>query len=82
MSGPATVLASSNYVYTLLITNLGPSAASSVTVTDTLPVGVVMVSASGGGTNKAGAVAWPVLATLPNGGRTNYTLTVTAPAVG
>jgi uncharacterized repeat protein (TIGR01451 family) len=82
ISGPATVAAANDFTYTLLITNLGSSAASSVTVTDALPAGVVFVSASGGGTNKAGTVTWPALATLPNGGRTNYSLTVTAPEMG
>ena len=82
ISGPATVPATSNYLYTLLITNLGSSAASSVTVTDTLPAGVVFVGSSGGGTNNAGIVTWPVLVTLPNGGTTNYTLTVRAPVLG
>ena len=82
ISGPATVAAANDFTYTLLITNLGSSAASSVTVTDSLPAGVVFVSASGGGTNKAGTVTWPALATLPNGGRTNYSLTVTAPEMG
>jgi len=82
LSGPATVQAASNYLYLLLITNLGPSAASSVTVTDTLPAGVTFLGATGGGTNRAGIVTWPVLASLPNGGTTNYTLTVKAPTSG
>ena len=34
MTGPASVVAGANAVYTLVVTNLGPSAASAVTVTD------------------------------------------------
>jgi uncharacterized repeat protein (TIGR01451 family) len=42
---PNPVLTSQNLTYTLVVTNLGPSAASSVTVTDALPAGVSVVSA-------------------------------------
>ncbi|PJF48083.1 MAG: DUF11 domain-containing protein, partial [Chloroflexi bacterium] len=35
--------------YTLLVTNAGPSSATSVTVTDNLPAGLTYVSASGSG---------------------------------
>jgi len=35
-TGPASVFASSNLVYTISVTNFGPSSASSVVVTDTL----------------------------------------------
>jgi uncharacterized repeat protein (TIGR01451 family) len=34
MTGPSSVVAGANAVYTLVVTNLGPSAASAVTVTD------------------------------------------------
>jgi uncharacterized repeat protein (TIGR01451 family) len=81
INGPADVAANDNYAYTLWITNLGPSAASSVTVTDALPAGAVFVSASGGGTNRTGVVTWPAVASLNNGGTTNYTLSVKAPAL-
>jgi uncharacterized repeat protein (TIGR01451 family) len=82
ISGPATVPATNNFTYTLLVTNLGASVASNVLVTNFLPAGVTFVSASGGGANNAGVVTWPLLASLTNGGRTNYTLTVKAPALG
>src|SRR5208282_114143 len=48
-SGPASVVAASNFTYTVSVTNLGPSQASGVVVTDTLPASVTFVSASGGG---------------------------------
>jgi uncharacterized repeat protein (TIGR01451 family) len=82
LNGAATVPATSNLTYTLLITNLGPAVAAGVTVTDALPAGVAFVSASSGGTNNAGAVTWPVLATLAGGGTTNFALTVSAPTYG
>jgi uncharacterized repeat protein (TIGR01451 family) len=77
----ATVPATSNLVYTISVTNFGPSAASSVTVTDSLPVGVTFVTASGNGVNNAGVVNWS-LGTLTSGQVSNVTLTVTAPASG
>ena len=80
-SGPASVFAASNLTYTVSVTNLGPSTASSVVVTDALPVGVTFVSASGHGTNISGAVSWS-LGTLTSGQASNLTLTVTAPASG
>ena len=62
----ASVLASSNLIYTISVTNFGPSSASGVVVTDSLPVGVTFVSASGGGLNNSGVVNWS-LGTLSNG---------------
>jgi uncharacterized repeat protein (TIGR01451 family) len=76
-----TVLATSNLSYTISVTNFGPSSASSVTVTDTLPAGVTYVSASGGGVTNAGLVTWS-LGTLTNSQTTNLTLIVTAPTSG
>jgi len=80
-TGPANVLAASNLVYTISVTNFGPSSASSVVVTDTLPLGVTFVSATGGGANNSGVVNWS-LGTLASGQVSNVTVTVTAPASG
>ena len=80
-SGPASVLASSNLTYTISVTNFGPSSASSVVVTDSLPANVTFVSATGGGLNNSGVVNW-TLGTLANGQITNLTVTVKAPASG
>jgi uncharacterized repeat protein (TIGR01451 family) len=77
----ATVLASSNLVYTISVTNFGPSSASGVVVTDSLPATVTFVSATGGGLNNSGIVNWN-LGTLTNGQTSNVTVTVTAPATG
>ena len=71
----------SNLVYTISVTNFGPSSASGVVVTDALPATVTFVSATGGGLNNSGVVNW-TLGTLTSGQTTNVTLTVTAPASG
>jgi uncharacterized repeat protein (TIGR01451 family) len=78
-TGPDSVIAGSNLTYTITVTNLGPSAASNVVASDTLPAGTVFVSASGGGVFGSGTVTWPALS-LTNGAATNFTVTVTAPA--
>ncbi|HEY1663003.1 MAG TPA: tandem-95 repeat protein [Verrucomicrobiae bacterium] len=80
-TGASAVLAAANLTYTISVTNFGPSTASSVVVTDTLPAGTIFVSASGGGTTNAGVASW-TLPTLAIGATTNFTLTVTAPASG
>jgi uncharacterized repeat protein (TIGR01451 family)/uncharacterized delta-60 repeat protein len=50
---PDPIQVGSNLTYTLTVTNLGPTAASSVTIIDTLPAGATFVSATSnpGGTN-------------------------------
>ncbi|MGD0086976.1 MAG: hypothetical protein ABSC24_07580, partial [Verrucomicrobiota bacterium] len=80
-TGSASVFAASNLTYTISVTNFGPSSASSVVVTDSLPATVTFVSATGGGLNNSGVVNW-TLGTLTTGQTTNVTLTVTAPASG
>src|SRR5258705_80202 len=52
----ASVPAGSNLTYTISVTNYGPSVASSVVVTDSLPATVTLVSASGNGVNNSGVV--------------------------
>ena len=81
-NAPASVVAASNFTYTISITNLGPSAAGGVVVTDALPVGVTFLNASGlGATNLSGQVIWTV-GTLSAGAVSNLTLNVSAPASG
>lgn len=43
-TGPSSVVAGSQPTYTLTVTNLGPSSATSTTVTDTLPTGLTRVT--------------------------------------
>lgn len=80
-TAPASILAASNLTYNISVTNLGPSTASAVVVTDAIPVGATFVSASGGGVNNSGVVNWS-LGNLISGQTSNLTLTVIAPANG
>ncbi len=81
-TGPPVVLAGSNLTYVINVTNAGPSTATNVSVSDFLPTNVVYVSASSGGAPASGGVNWPIISSLPSGGATNFTVTVTAPARG
>ena len=78
LSGPGSSPLGSNIVYSITVSNAGPSTASNVIVKDTLSPLLAFSSASGGGTNAGGTVTWPTLAALLNGGSTNFTLTVIA----
>lgn len=80
-SGPSTTPAGGNFNYTLTVTNLGPSPASSITVTDTLPAAVTFVSAASGGYLSGGKVIWTNLNVAASNSAT-LTLTVTAPPEG
>ncbi len=83
-SGATTVSATSNFTYTISVTNFGPNTATNLIVTDLLPTNVTFVSASSEGTNDLdlGTVVWPTLPTLDAGAFTNFTITVTAPLSG
>ncbi len=55
-----TILAGDNVTYTITATNLGPSNAPSVQLTDTIPSDVIFVSADGGGVyNGTGTITFP-----------------------
>ena len=82
-AGPGSVNAANNIVYTITVTNQGPSTATSMVITDTLPAGVTFLSATGGGTtNASGNVFWSAITNFVNGASTNFTLIVKAPATG
>jgi uncharacterized repeat protein (TIGR01451 family) len=66
--GPTNVLAGGTIVYTITLTNSGPSTASNVVVNDNLPTNSIFVTTTGGGTNTNGIVTWPVIPVLTNGG--------------
>jgi uncharacterized repeat protein (TIGR01451 family) len=62
-AAPATVVATSNVVYTLTLTNYGPSTATNIVVTNTLPTGMVYVSSSpslGIVNASGGVVSWTI----------------------
>ena len=66
-----------NLVYTLTVTNNGPSIASGIVITDTLPpFGVSFVGASTGCLLSGDEVACTVPGTLPAGASTSVTITV------
>ncbi len=68
-----------NLVYTLTVENEGVTAATDVTVTDTLPGGVSFVQASGGGIHNSGVVSWN-LGTIQPSDQLQVTVEVTVPA--
>jgi uncharacterized repeat protein (TIGR01451 family) len=80
-TGPATVAVSGALRYVVTVRNAGPSTASGVVVTDTLPQGVAFVAASGGGLASTGVVQWPAVA-LPAGDSVVYTVDAVAPSSG
>ncbi len=83
MTGPPSVELGAEFSYTLTARNDGTLAAGSVVVTDSLPLGLVFVSASAGGTYDGFSrkVAWS-LGTLGQGAQQALTLTVSAPCSG
>jgi uncharacterized repeat protein (TIGR01451 family) len=65
--------------YTITVQNLGPSAATSITVTDVLPAGATFVSASGPDATCIGTTTVTcTIPTLANGASSVITLIVTA----
>ena len=79
---PDPVQAGNRLTYTLTVTNYGPSNATSVVVTDTLPSGVTFVSAtSGQGTAREqnGIVTWNI-GNLANGTTATLTIVITVPS--
>jgi uncharacterized repeat protein (TIGR01451 family) len=78
LSGPTNVAVGNSFVYTIVVTNGGPSTASNIVVNDNLPVGLTFNSASVGGSFSNNVISWPTISFLTNGGSTNFTITVTA----
>src|SRR5713101_7629963 len=83
-TGPATGLAGSNVIYTLRVTNNGPSAASSTIVTDPVPAGASFVSAttSRGTFSQTNRVVTWMLGNIVSNGTATLTLTVQPTADG
>ncbi|ANB18193.1 Hypothetical protein I596_2181 [Dokdonella koreensis DS-123] len=75
-SGPATVTPGDAVVYTIVVTNQGPSEATNVVVADATPAGLVFVSNAG-----ACTTTYPCsLGTLASGASRTITTTYTVPA--
>ena len=77
-AAPNPVLAGGILTYTLVATNLGPSAATGVTVTDSLPASVTFVSATStvGSCGHAAPTVTCALGSLANGAGATVTITV------
>lgn len=86
MTGPPSVIVGSNITYQLTVQNLGPSPASGVTVNDTLPNGVTLVTVTnlqGTFSLTNGVVTCIVTNTIAAGATAAITVTVnTAPLTG
>jgi uncharacterized repeat protein (TIGR01451 family) len=80
-TGASTAAGSANVVYTIVVTNNGPTGASGVTVTDVLPAGTTFVSAqtTQGVCNGTTTVICS-LGALNNGSNATITLTIQMPA--
>jgi len=80
-----TVTAGQQEQYTVTATNAGPTTASGVAVSDTLPAGATGVSATSGQTTCAvasGTVTCNPVTTLPVNGSITVTITATLPGAG
>ena len=80
-TGDQNVLAGGAVTYTITATNIGPSTATGLVVTDTLPANVVLQSASGSPQLNGNLLTWSAI-TLVGGSSTSFTVMVTAPANG
>ncbi len=78
---PAQVQVGEQTTFTITVVNQGPSAASGVVVTDTLPAGVSYVSDNGGGAFDPATGAWTI-GDLPFGGSDALSIVVTVDDVG
>jgi uncharacterized repeat protein (TIGR01451 family) len=79
-SGPATVAPNTNITYTITYANNGPAAASTVSMTDTLPAGETLVDANFFGSPPPtscglGATISCSTSTMPNGSSVGLTVT-------
>jgi uncharacterized repeat protein (TIGR01451 family) len=82
LSGPTNVIAGNSLVYSIVVTNGGPSTVSNIVVKDNLPASLIFNSTSSGGSFSNNVITWPTIPALTNGGSANFTITVTAANVG
>ncbi|SFK34868.1 CARDB domain-containing protein, partial [Lysobacter sp. cf310] len=77
----ATPTVGTNVVFTLTVTNNGPSASAGVSVADLLPNGYTYVSDNGAGAYVSGTGVWTI-GNLANGASTSLQITATVNATG
>jgi uncharacterized repeat protein (TIGR01451 family) len=83
ISAPSPVVVGSNLTYTIYVTNYGPSTATGVRLTDTLPPTATFVAASPSGyTLNGNVLTFTNLGTLPLGASTTLSVVVRPLAVG
>jgi uncharacterized repeat protein (TIGR01451 family) len=84
VGSPDPVAVGASLTYTITVTNNGPSTATGVTLTDTLPAGVTFVSVSPGQPTcgQAGGTVTCSLGTLTNGASATVTIVVMPTAPG
>ncbi|PLW95352.1 MAG: hypothetical protein C0593_14360, partial [Marinilabiliales bacterium] len=73
-----------NYSYDIVVTNNGTGDAQNIVISDTLPSGIVFVSATNGGTVSGNVITWPSVPVLSPGNSLSRSVTVygTCTAVG
>lgn len=76
---PDPVAAGQTLTYTLSAVNNGPSTATGLTVSDTLPAGLTFISASSG-CSQAGGMVTCTVSSLASGGNAQYQVVVALPA--
>src|SRR5262249_44983526 len=78
-TAPSSGYAGNNFIYSLNVTNFGPSDATSAIVTDNLPPGTSFVSATStqGSPTQANGIVTCNLGTLGSNGTASVTITVT-----
>lgn len=82
-TGPSSSAGGAALRYRIAVRNAGPSAATGMVVTNTLPAGAGFTSASNGGTAASGGiVTWPAVPSLAAGDSVVYTVDALAPLVG
>jgi uncharacterized repeat protein (TIGR01451 family) len=78
-TGPNTVNQGDTISYTITVTNVGPSGAADVVVTDTLPTNATFVDATGGVTPSGGVLTFATITNLSVGSPVSFTVRVVAP---
>lgn len=82
VSAPAASSPDSTIDFTVVAVNNGPATISNVTVQATVTGSVDVSAISDSGTEAAGVVRWPAIASLANGARQEFTLTLSPTAEG